>query len=190
MTRPVPYQFDLRDLCVYDENFLYDLRSNDMEAIKSNMRDAAQAFVNRIWKLPSKESDDKTTILAELPEFYAKPKHQLTIEEENLVKSKLPRAKPIPKAKPLTRWQKFAKEKGIKKTKRSRLVWDDQKKDWVPRHGKDSKLNQEMDSWLVEVPNGADDITQGDMYSKMRREKKDRVKKNLVRMRKNLTSRK
>merc|ERR1712110_1074888 len=34
----------------------------------------------------------------------------------------LPREKPIPKPKPLTRWQKFAQEKGIRKQKRSKMV--------------------------------------------------------------------
>lgn len=37
----------------------------------------------------------------------------------------LPREKPIPIQKPLTKWQKFAKEKGIKKTKKPRVTWDD-----------------------------------------------------------------
>lgn len=37
----------------------------------------------------------------------------------------LPREKPIPVPKPLTKWQRFAKEKGIKKTKKPRVTWDD-----------------------------------------------------------------
>ena len=40
----------------------------------------------------------------------------------------LPRARQIPKAKPLTKWQQFAKEKGIK-TKRkskSKVKWDEE----------------------------------------------------------------
>jgi regulator of ribosome biosynthesis len=36
----------------------------------------------------------------------------------------LPREKPLPKPKLLTKWQKYAKEKGITKTKKLKLMWD------------------------------------------------------------------
>ncbi|KAL8448105.1 hypothetical protein Emag_004066 [Eimeria magna] len=41
--------------------------------------------------------------------------------------------------KPLTRWEQFAKAKGIQKRKRSRLVWSDEAGDWVSRWGPHSK---------------------------------------------------
>lgn len=47
----------------------------------------------------------------------------------------MPREKHVPVAKPMTRWQKFALEKGITKQKRERMVWDEDKKEWRPRHG-------------------------------------------------------
>lgn len=47
----------------------------------------------------------------------------------------LPRFKPVPKPRPLTKWQKFAKEKGITKKKQSKLVYDDNAQDWKRRHG-------------------------------------------------------
>jgi regulator of ribosome biosynthesis len=37
----------------------------------------------------------------------------------------LPREKPLPKVKPLTKWQKFAREKGISRKKKSKLNWDE-----------------------------------------------------------------
>ena len=49
--------------------------------------------------------------------------------------TKLPAAAPPPKPKPLTRWEKFALEKGITKTKRSQKVWDETAGDWKARHG-------------------------------------------------------
>ena len=49
--------------------------------------------------------------------------------------TKLPASAPPPKPKPLTRWQKFALEKGITKTKRSQKVWDETAGDWKARHG-------------------------------------------------------
>jgi hypothetical protein len=47
----------------------------------------------------------------------------------------LPREKPAPKPKPLTRWEKFAKEKGIAKKKKDLMVYDEQSKEWKPRFG-------------------------------------------------------
>ncbi|OEH78273.1 ribosome biogenesis regulatory [Cyclospora cayetanensis] len=41
----------------------------------------------------------------------------------------------LPSSRPLTRWEAFAKAKGIEKRKRSRLVWSEEVKDWVPRWG-------------------------------------------------------
>lgn len=42
----------------------------------------------------------------------------------------LPRSRVIPKPKPLTKWQQFAKEKGIqtKKKSKSKLKWDEELK--------------------------------------------------------------
>lgn len=36
----------------------------------------------------------------------------------------LPRIRKVPGPKPLTKWEKFAKEKGIKKKKRDKKVYD------------------------------------------------------------------
>jgi regulator of ribosome biosynthesis len=47
----------------------------------------------------------------------------------------IPREKHIPTDKAQTRWEKFALEKGIKKKKRERMVWDEDKKEWRPRFG-------------------------------------------------------
>lgn len=52
----------------------------------------------------------------------------------------LPREKPIPKEKPMTKWEKFRLEKGITaKGKRSRMVYSEHASDWVPRYGMGSK---------------------------------------------------
>lgn len=58
--------------------------------------------------------------------------------------------------KPKTRWQKFAEEQNIHKRKRSRLVWDDLKKDWVPRWGYGSKKNsrQKIEEAIIEMAHG------------------------------------
>ena len=63
----------------------------------------------------------------------------------------LPREKPIPKEKPMTKWEKFRIEKGLPpKAKRSRMVYDPLSKDWVPRHGyKSAKFVEEKHNWLM-----------------------------------------
>ena len=64
----------------------------------------------------------------------------------------LPREKPIPKPKPLTRWEKFAKEKGIAKKKKDLMVYDEQSKEWKPRFGyKRYGQEAEVASGKVEV---------------------------------------
>ena len=60
----------------------------------------------------------------------------------------LPRFRPLPKKKALTKYEKWAKEKGIqKKKKRSKLVWDETTKDWVFRWGAKGrkKINEKYD---------------------------------------------
>jgi len=53
----------------------------------------------------------------------------------------IPREKPPPKEKPPTRWEKYAKDKGIKKRKRDRLMWDATAKEYRPRWGSNRAYN-------------------------------------------------
>ena len=63
----------------------------------------------------------------------------------------LPRILPIPKEKPLTKWEKYKQEKGIHSRKRRRMVWSDIANDWVPRWGKGSVKKIEKDAnWAME----------------------------------------
>lgn len=63
----------------------------------------------------------------------------------------LPRILPIPKEKPLTKWEKYRQEKGIQSRKRRRMVWSEIANDWVPRWGKGSvkKIEKEA-NWAME----------------------------------------
>jgi len=80
--------------------------------LKSLTRDNVQLLINKIWELPVKRVHE--TIVAELP----KPEYVL------------PRSRVIPKPKSLTKWEQFAKEKGIqtKKKGKSKLKWDEELK--------------------------------------------------------------
>lgn len=70
-------------------------------------RDCVQHLANALSEYPKETKDGKVFIKVNEPAF------------------SLPREKPIPVPKPLTKWQKFAKEKGIRKTKKPRATWDD-----------------------------------------------------------------
>jgi regulator of ribosome biosynthesis len=80
---------------------------------------------------------------------YTKSKFLIPIPEPRVI---LPREKPIPKDKALTKWEKFKLEKGLQtRQKRSRLVYDDITSDWVPRWGPYSKKKiEEKHQWLNE----------------------------------------
>lgn len=88
---------------------------------------------------------------------------------------RLPREKPIPKERVLTKWEKFAKEKGIQKKRRDRLVLDPNTGEYVPRYGKGSKNSLDRD---VVLPHKA---SRGDNYNpfaEKRKEKQKRIKDN------------
>ena len=68
----------------------------------------------------------------------------------------LPRAfpAPIPKSeRPLTKWQAFAKKRGIgPRKRRSSHIFDDNiSKDWRPRYGSKSAKNAPLANWVTEL---------------------------------------
>jgi regulator of ribosome biosynthesis len=65
----------------------------------------------------------------------------------------LPREKPVPKAKALTKWQAFAQKKGIVKRKRSKLAWDEDAGEWKRRHGY-KKANDDAAVPIIEARPG------------------------------------
>ncbi|XP_014274001.1 ribosome biogenesis regulatory protein homolog [Halyomorpha halys] len=153
-------QLDLGTLLAIDTNDLNnkEIQSTKDQYLKTLARDNTQILLNSIWELPTEKIENN--IVAKLP------------------KSKfiLPREKPAPKPKPLTKWQTYAKEKGIKTTKKSRVTWDDVLNKWVPRYGyKKAKAEKEKD-WIIEVPGNVDPYT--DMFEKKSSIKQEKVAKN------------
>lgn len=63
-------------------------------------RDNTQILFNAIWELPTERIEE--AIVARLP----------------VPTTVLPRSLPVPKPRPLTNWEQFAKEKGIVKKKK------------------------------------------------------------------------
>ena len=92
---------------------------------------------------------------------------------------------PPPPPKQETKWEKFAKAKGIplNKEKRSRKVWDEGTGTWMFRHGY-QKANAKEGEWpIMEV--GANDDPLDDPWEKQREEKRARLDRNMERRLKN-----
>eukprot|EP00656_Telonema_subtile_P009343 TRINITY_DN14392_c0_g1_i3.p1 TRINITY_DN14392_c0_g1~~TRINITY_DN14392_c0_g1_i3.p1 ORF type:complete len:278 (+),score=66.99 TRINITY_DN14392_c0_g1_i3:70-903(+) len=88
----------------------------------------------------------------------------------------VPREKPIPKAKPLTRWQKFAQEKGITKKKRSVMEYDELRDEYRPRHGY-NRVNDTKEDWLLPHKEGrGDDYDPWEERADAKRSQKDKQK--------------
>lgn len=186
--KPIPNTYDLGNLATFDPNPLDNekLLSKD-ESIKEDhlqsvTRDNVQLLINQILSLPVKTTTEthgsstgqnSTMTLIQLPE-------PTTI---------LPREKPIPKAKPLTKWQQFAARKGIKpKAKDGKMVYDEDTGEWVPKWGYKGKNKLIDDQWLVEVDdkvkNTEDELI--DSRTLKRAERKKLIKKNELQHKRNL----
>ncbi|GAA5977015.1 hypothetical protein JCM5350_007528 [Sporobolomyces pararoseus] len=139
--KELPVEFDLGLLACFDPNPI-DLESyqeDKEQALISHARDGIQLLVNEIWNQPTRIVDEG--VIADLP----------------AIATPLPREKPLPKPAPMTKWQAFAQAKGIApKEKKDRMVYDEDKQEWVPRWGYKGKNKDKEEQWIHEVPNGAD----------------------------------
>ncbi len=103
---------------------------------------------------------------------YERDAQAVTLSKPSTV---LPREKPAPKEKVKTKWEKFREERGLPpRKKRSRLVYDEITKDWVPRWGPGSiKKIEEKHNWLmVEKPKHAASGLNPFEYAKMEQKAK------------------
>lgn len=146
-------------LCIFIHILLDIIFSRNKNDYLLNLtRDNTQLLLNKIWELSTERVEE--AIVVKLPP----------------ARTVLPRMKPVPRPKPLTKWQQFAKEKGIQKKKKSKLSWDEQLQKWVPLYGfKRAKAQGEKD-WLLEVPQNADPME--DQFAKRIETKSEKVAKN------------
>lgn len=160
VNKDIELEIDSGNLLTVDTNPLdaTKLKKNKEEYLKSLARDNTQLLINTLWQLPTEKVDE--AIVVKLPD----------------PKTPIPREKPVPKDKPLTKWQQYAQLKGIQKRKKSRMVWDDQSKEWKPRWGY-KRANDDTQEWCIEVPDNAEDPNV-DLFAKKNKEKKERVAKN------------
>ncbi|KAN0135911.1 Ribosome biogenesis regulatory protein (RRS1) domain containing protein [Lactarius tabidus] len=166
--KDVPLDVDAGFLTVTDPNPIdkesYD---HDREAyLQSTARDGVQLLLAALFNLPTLSSPEGP--LAQLPP----PTTQL------------PRTKPLPKPKPPTKWERFARAKGIQSQRRDKKIWDDERQTWVPRWGWKGKNREEETQWLHEVPANAD--VDYDLAKEARTKRKERVAKNERQQKQNL----
>ncbi|KAF8639976.1 hypothetical protein AX17_001223 [Amanita inopinata Kibby_2008] len=166
--KDIPLDVDAGSLAVTDPNLIDEesYKSNVEEHLQSLARDGIQTLINSLFSLPTVSSPDGP--LAQLPP----PIYQL------------PRAKPLPKPKPPTKWELFAAAKGIQKKRKDKKVWDEEKQEWVNRWGKDGKNKQVEDQWLAVVPHNAD--IDHDPRKIARDERKAKIAKNEKQRQQNL----
>ena len=167
-----PLDIDCGHLLVSDSAALdftaADSVSTREEAAATRARDVLQRLVAELFSLPS-ENDSHGR-------FAALPSGTTTF----------PRLRALPPSeRPLTKWERFAKEKGIKKRKRSKEVFDEQSEEWKRRHGygraKDANEVLIMPGKMTEVPGKTEDP-----FTREEREKRERVTKNREKQDKNL----
>ena len=97
----------------------------------------------------------------------------------------LPREKHIPVEAPKTRFEQFKKEKGLKFQKKERLVYDKITGEWKPRYGYGKAISPD-DDFIIEVPNNNFNLgSTEDPFAKREAEKKNRIKEQLKRERRN-----
>ncbi|ORX35158.1 ribosome biogenesis regulatory protein-domain-containing protein [Kockovaella imperatae] len=170
LARPQPADVDLGYLAAFDTTPTdAELYSSSRD---SHLRDLALASVstllNSLFALPKTSSPLGPVV---------RPPAPTTV---------LPREKPLPKPKPPTKWERFAKEKGISHVKKDKVVWDEEKQDWVKRWGRGGKNKEAEDQWLHEVKGG--DNADHDPAATARAERKARIAKNTAQQNANLAS--
>lgn len=164
VVKPIPLEFDMGNLTAFDNNLVdmssYRNTSTRETCIQAAIRDGAQALINQVLTaLPLKSTADG--IIAELP----------------MPVTAIPREKPIPKAKEPTKWELFAKKKGIQsKPREGKMVYDEEKGEWVPKWGYKGRNKDVEHQWLVEID---DKKTDGGEEIDPRKLSRDERKKNI-----------
>ncbi|KAF9057881.1 ribosome biogenesis regulatory protein-domain-containing protein [Panaeolus papilionaceus] len=158
--KETPLEVDAGLLMVTDLNPIDEesYNENREEYLQSLARDGVQALFSSLFSLPTKQSPDGPLAILPAPVY------------------QLPRAKPLPKPKPPTKWERFAAAKGIQKTIRDRKVWDEERQEWVNRWGHNGKNKEVEEQWIHEVPANAD--VDFDPIKAARDARKARVSKN------------
>lgn len=122
-------EIDGGNLLVFD----YQDQPKGSKHVQGQAERAIQGLFDKVFNLPVTRSD--VGPLANLP----------------VPTTPIPREKPLPQPKLPTKWEAFAKEKGIqKKQKRNRLIFDEASGEYKPRFGSGRAADPVADSWVLE----------------------------------------
>lgn len=83
-------------------------RTDKEQYLADLTRDNVQLIVNQLWEQPTERVEECIVARLPAPSFV------------------LPRARKCPVPRPLTKWEQFAQEKGIRKTKKDKKVFDEE----------------------------------------------------------------
>lgn len=179
--KPTPYTFDLGLLLASDPNPLALDPANMEASLAATARDGAQALVNQLLTTCPLSATKAHGVLLSLPP----------------VSTPLPREKPLPTPRAPTRWEQFAKRKGIApKTREQRrnLRWSEERGAWEKKWGykgderaRDRAEGKVDRDWVVEVkPDREAELKEGEtVRGGDRRERKERARRNERKMRSN-----
>ncbi|KIW94463.1 uncharacterized protein Z519_04439 [Cladophialophora bantiana CBS 173.52] len=193
--KPTPYTYDLGYLTATDPNplcttsqLLSQSPSDRNEALRQTARDGAQSLLNTLLSTcPIQSTPDGLIMTLPAPQHY------------------LPRWKPLPKPKAPTKWELFARKKGIGKyggnlkggaaqeERRKNLVYDEESGEWVKKWGYKGRNKKDEGEWLVELDDeavkkekaGAESGDGKTFRGEGRRERKERIKRQERRQRNN-----
>ncbi|KAK3167796.1 hypothetical protein OEA41_004242 [Lepraria neglecta] len=174
VTKPIPHTYDLGNLLLNDANPLPPTLSSALLA--TTARECAQSLINQLLLTCPITSTPTAGVLMTLPPPI----------------TPLPREKSLPAKKEETKWEKFAKKKGIKDKKRGegKMVFDEETQEWVPKWGYKGRNKSGEGEWIVEVDEKKEKERDEEGKGKTvrgegRRERMEKVKRNERKQRNN-----
>ncbi|XP_042215886.1 ribosome biogenesis regulatory protein homolog [Homarus americanus] len=160
--KEIQLECDLGNLLVTDKNTVNEnlLRDeNECDAyLRGVARDSIQALLTKVWDLTTQQIDNALYVTLPKPT------------------TRLPREKPAPKGRQITKWEQYARDKGIQRRKKDKKMWDDVLKRWVPRYGYRKIQAEKEKNWVKEVPDHGDPFE--DQFAKVAEMKKENIAKN------------
>merc|ERR1712002_1134944 len=162
VNKEIELDIDVGNLVASDQNAIDKRLIRDPEEcdkyLCSLARDGVQALFAKVWELPSHRIENAIYVTLPRPTI------------------RIPREKHLPKAPTLTKWEQYAKDKGITRRKKEKKLWDETLKRWVPRYGFRKVQAEKEKTWVIEVPGNVDPYE--DQFEKRAQIKKERIAKN------------
>jgi len=134
------------------------------QALQDLARDRAQALVASLFALPTRKLE------------YTQGGGRLAVLPTGT--TVLPREKPPPKEKPVTKWEEFRREKGLRKRKKENKIFDEASGKWLPAYGMKRRREEREQDWVREVPDNYQPLEEGgDPFLDDKIRRRERVEK-------------